>query len=101
MAELDLGVASRWEEAESHGRVKLVNNRIYPDSPEKDVAIISPNSVEIALNSNESTSQEADKVYITTQHGSMKKILAIIDSDGNLKIAGKVITDQKDLTWDD
>ncbi|MFJ9203055.1 DUF6342 family protein [Streptomyces flaveolus] len=100
MAELDLGVATRWEEAETHGRVKLVDNRIYRDSPEKDVAIISPNSVEIVLNSNHSSSQESDKVYITTHHGSTKKILGILDSDGNLKIAGKLITDQKDLRWD-
>jgi hypothetical protein len=69
-----------------------------PGGHEKNVAIISPNSVEIQLNSNLSSSQEADKVYFTTYHGSTKKVVGILDSEGDLYIAGKVITDQKNLS---
>ncbi|GGS50067.1 DUF6342 family protein [Streptomyces griseoviridis] len=98
MAELDLGPATQWNEGETHGRVKLVGNETYPETPEKNVAIISPNSVEIQLNSNLSSSQEADKVYFTTYHGSTKKVVGILDSEGDLYIAGKVITDQKNLS---
>ncbi|MGP9020117.1 DUF6342 family protein [Streptomyces sp. BR1] len=38
-------------------------------------------------------------VYFTTYHGSTKKIIGILDSDGNLYIAGRVITEQKDLSY--
>ncbi|MET7275644.1 DUF6342 family protein [Streptomyces flaveolus] len=101
MAELDLGAATQWSEGETHGRVKLAQNQTYSDMPsEKNVVIISPNSVEIQVNSNLNTSQEADKIYFTTFHGNQKKVLGILDSDGNLSIAGKVITDQKNLTLD-
>ncbi|MBD0712049.1 MULTISPECIES: DUF6342 family protein [unclassified Streptomyces] len=98
MAELDLGQASNWDEGEYHGKVKLVSNDVRPGSGEQNVAVISPNSVEIRMNSNFSSSQEMDKVYFTTHHGSTKKVVGILDSDGNLYIAGKVITDQKDLS---
>ncbi|GGU80318.1 hypothetical protein GCM10010275_13810 [Streptomyces litmocidini] len=97
MAELDLGVASNWDDGEYHGRVKLVENRTWGNSQDKNVAVISPNSVEIVMNSNHSTSQEADKVYFVTHHGSTRKVVGILDSDGNLQIAGKLITDQKNL----
>ncbi|MFI5828533.1 DUF6342 family protein [Streptomyces sp. NPDC051578] len=50
------------------------------------------------MNSNHSTSQEADEVYFVTHHGSSKKTVGILDSDGNLKIAGRLITDQEDLS---
>ncbi|MFI2607552.1 DUF6342 family protein [Kitasatospora sp. NPDC018619] len=99
MADLDLGKATDWAEGETHGRVKLVDNRVYSGTPEKDVAIISPNSVEIQVNSNLNSSQEADKVYFTTYHGSTKHVIAVLDSDGNLSIAGKLITDQKNLGY--
>ncbi|MFC8588695.1 DUF6342 family protein [Streptomyces sp. NPDC057217] len=99
MPEVDLGLATDWDEGETHGRVKLVSNRTYPGSPKKDVAIISPHSVEIELNSDFSSSQEADKVYFTTHHGSTKKVIAVLDSNGNLSIAGKLLTDQKNLQF--
>ncbi|MFJ3175291.1 DUF6342 family protein [Streptomyces roseus] len=100
MADLDLGTATGWGEGESHGRVKLVENQIYKASPERNAAVISPNSVEIVMNSNFSTSQEADKHYFVTHHGSTKKIVGILDSNGDLRIAGRIITDQSDLRWD-
>ncbi|MEU9228877.1 DUF6342 family protein [Streptomyces massasporeus] len=37
--------------------------------------------------------------YFTTHHGSSKKIIAMLDSDGNLHIAGRLITEQKDLHY--
>ncbi|MGW6690680.1 DUF6342 family protein [Streptomyces sp. NPDC054961] len=80
-----------------NGKVKLLDNRTYPGTPQKNVAVISPNSVEIVMNSNCSSSQEMDKVYFVTHHGSERKVVWILDSDGNLQIAGKLITDQKNL----
>ncbi|MFE3199373.1 DUF6342 family protein [Embleya sp. NPDC055664] len=99
MADIDLGLASDWEEGDTHGRIKLRQNQVYPTSPKKDVLISSPVSIELSVNTNYSTSQEADKIYFTTYHGSTKKIIAVLDSDGNLRIAGKLITDQKDLSY--
>ncbi|MFF0295353.1 DUF6342 family protein [Kitasatospora sp. NPDC004614] len=99
MAELDLGYAAEWGEGETHGRVKLVQNQVYRNSPKKDVAIMGPNSIEIEVNAGFASSQEAAEVYFTTHHGSTKKIVGILDSSGNLYVAGKVITDQKDLSW--
>ncbi|WP_247692868.1 DUF6342 family protein [Streptomyces sp. RK31] len=83
----------------THGRVKLRQNQTYPDSPKKDVLISSPVSIELSVNTNYSTSQEADKIYFTTHHGSAKKVIAVLDSDGNLHIAGRLITEQKDLSY--
>ncbi|MBB4986507.1 MULTISPECIES: DUF6342 family protein [Streptomyces] len=99
MADIDLGVASDWDEGDTHGRVKLRQNQVYPSSPKKDVLISSPVSIELSVNTNYSSSQEADKIYFTTHHGSTKKIIGVLDSDGNLYIAGRVITDQKDLRY--
>ncbi|MFI7052306.1 DUF6342 family protein [Streptosporangium canum] len=99
MPDIDLGEATDWDEGDTHGRIKLVQNRVYPTSPKKDVLISSPVSIELSVNTNFSTSQEADKIYFTTHHGSSKKIIAILDSDGNLHIAGRVITDQKNLSY--
>ncbi|MEE1813889.1 DUF6342 family protein [Streptomyces sp. SP18ES09] len=99
MADIDLGVASDWDEGDTHGRIKLRQNQVYPNSPKKDVLISSPVSIELSVNSNLSSSQEADKIYFTTHHGSTKKIIAVLDSDGNLHIAGRLITDQKDLRY--
>ncbi|MBB6416854.1 DUF6342 family protein [Streptomyces sp. AK010] len=99
MPDIDLGVATDWNEGDTHGRVKLRQNQVYPNSPKKDVLISSPVSIELSVNSNYSTSQEADKIYFTTHHGSTKKIIAVLDSDGNLHIAGRLITEQKDLRY--
>ncbi|PWK61817.1 hypothetical protein BCL76_12623 [Streptomyces sp. CG 926] len=100
MPELDLGLATDWKEGEPNGKVKLTQTQTYPTSGHKNVAVISPNSVEIVMNSNFSSTQEMDKVYFVTHHGSTKKIVGILDSNGDLRIAGRVITDQKNLTWD-
>ncbi|MFJ9648295.1 DUF6342 family protein [Streptomyces sp. NPDC004244] len=99
MAEIDLGLASDWDEGDTHGRIKLRPNQTYPNSPKKDVLISSPVSIELSVNTNYSSSQEADKIYFTTHHGSTKKIIAVLDSDGNLHIAGRLITEQKDLSY--
>jgi hypothetical protein len=99
MTEIDLGLASDWNEGDAHGRIKLQQNQVYPDSSKKDVLISSPCSIELSVNTNHSTSQEADKVYFTTHHGSTKKVIAVLDSDGNLRIAGRLITEQKDLSY--
>ncbi|WP_229401980.1 DUF6342 family protein [Micromonospora okii] len=99
MADVDLGVASDWDEGDTHGRIKLRQNQVYPNSPKKDVLISSPVSIELSVNTNHSTSQEADKIFFTTHHGSQKKIIAILDSDGNLQIAGRVTELQKDLRY--
>ncbi|MEV0226632.1 DUF6342 family protein [Streptomyces sp. NPDC050704] len=99
MADIDLGLATDWDEGDTHGRVKLRPNQVYPNSPKKDVLISSPVSIELAVNTNMSTSQEADKIYFTTYHGRTKKIIAVLDSVGNLYIAGRLITEQKDLSY--
>ncbi|MGW4897356.1 DUF6342 family protein [Kitasatospora sp. NPDC004240] len=99
MADIDLGLASDWNEGDTHGRISLRPNQVYPNSPKKDVLISSPVSIELSVNTNFSSSQEADKIYFTTHHGSTKKIIAILDSDGNLHIAGRLITEQKDLSY--
>ncbi|WP_098011363.1 DUF6342 family protein [Streptomyces sp. sk226] len=99
MADIDLGVASDWDEGDTHGRVSLRQNQVYPNSPKKDVLISSPVSIELSVNTNHSSSQEADKIYFTTHHGSTKKIIAVLDSNGDLHIAGRLITEQKDLGY--
>ncbi|WP_326756732.1 DUF6342 family protein [Streptomyces hirsutus] len=99
MPDIDLGLATDWDEGDTHGRVKLRQNQVYPTSPKKDVLISSPVSIELSVNTNYSTSQEADKIYFTTHHGSAKKVIAVLDSDGNLHIAGRLITEQKDLSY--
>ncbi|AQT71671.1 MULTISPECIES: DUF6342 family protein [Streptomyces] len=99
MPDIDLGLASDWDEGDTHGRIKLRPNQIYPNSPKKDVLISSPVSIELSVNTNYSSSQEADKIYFTTHHGSTKKVIAVLDSDGNLHIAGRLITEQKDLSY--
>lgn len=99
MADIDLGLATDWNEGDTHGRIRLRQNQVYPTSPKKDVLISSPVSIELSVNTNNSTSQEADKIYFTTYHGSTKKIIAVLDSEGNLHIAGRLITEQKDLGY--
>lgn len=99
MPDLDLGIATDWNEGDTHGRVRLVQNRKYPTSPKKDVLISSPVSIELCVNSNYSTSQEADKIFFTTFHGSTKKVIAVLDSNGNLAIAGGLAQMQSGLDF--
>ncbi|WBB56862.1 DUF6342 family protein [Verrucosispora sp. WMMD573] len=99
MPDVDLGLATDWDEGDTHGRIRLRQNQFYPDAPKKDVLISSPVSIELSVNTNYSTSQEADKIFFTTHHGSTKRIIAILDSEGNLQIAGRVMEMQRDLKY--
>lgn len=99
MPDIDLGLATDWEEGDTHGRIKLRQNQVYPTSPKRDVLISSPVSIELSVNTNFSTSQEADKIFFTTHHGSQKKIIAILDSNGDLYIAGRVISGATNLSY--
>ncbi|MBH0777497.1 DUF6342 family protein [Nocardia bovistercoris] len=101
MPDVDLGVASDWEEGDTHGRVKLRQNQRYPDSPKKDVLISSPASIELSVNTNFSSTQEADKIFFTTYHGTQKKIIGVLDSNGDLYIAGRLIQGATDLSYGD
>ncbi|WP_331757965.1 DUF6342 family protein (plasmid) [Nocardia sp. NBC_01377] len=102
MPDLDLGVASDWTEGDPNGRVALRQNQRYPDEPrKKDVLVGSPNSIELSVNTNFSNTQEADKIFFTTHHGTEKKIIAILDSNGDLYLAGRVIQEAGDLTYGD
>lgn len=100
MPDIDLGLATDWEEGDSHGRVKLRQNQRYPNTPKRDVLISGPNSIELSVNTNFSTSQEADKIFFTTHHGTEKKIIAILDSEGDLYIAGRVIEGATNLSYE-
>ncbi|WP_306359776.1 DUF6342 family protein [Nocardia sp. CC227C] len=99
MPDIDLGLATDWNEGDTHGRIRLRQNQCYPSSPKKDVLISSPVSIELSVNSNYSTSQEADKIFFTTHHGSMKKIIAVLDSNGDLYITGRLIQEAGDLKY--
>jgi hypothetical protein len=99
MPDVDLGLATDWNEGDTHGRIRLRQNQQYPNSPKRDVLISSPVSIELSVNTNHSTSQEADKIFFTTHHGSQKKIIAILDSAGNLHIAGRLIEGQTNLSY--
>lgn len=98
MPDIDLGVADDWEEGDFHGRVKLTQSRGQSNPAKKDVLVGSPVSIELSVNTNHSFEQETDKIYFTTHHGTTKKIVAVLDSNGNLSIAGKVFTNQGNLT---
>ncbi len=37
------------------------------------------------MNSNQSSSQEMDKVYFVTHHGSTRKVVGILDSDATCR----------------
>ncbi|WP_306356062.1 MULTISPECIES: DUF6342 family protein [unclassified Nocardia] len=99
MPDIDLGLATDWNEGDTHGRIRLRQNQCYPESPKKDVLISSPVSIELSVNTNYSTSQEADKIFFTTHHGDTKKIIAVLDSDGNLFIAGRLMQEIRDLKY--
>ena len=100
MPDIDLGLATDWDEGDTHGRIRLRQNQKYPDSPKKDILISSPVSIELSVNANYSTSQEADKIFFTTHHGCMKKIIGVLDSNGDLRIAGRVMEMQQNLSYD-
>jgi len=100
MPELDLGLATDWDEGDTHGRVRLRQNQKYPSSPKKDVLISSPVSIELSVNTNYSTSQEADKIFFTTHHGCTKKVIGILDSQGNLSISGRLVEMQNNLSYE-
>ncbi|GAA2106254.1 hypothetical protein GCM10009759_44250 [Kitasatospora saccharophila] len=99
MADIDLGVASDVKTGDYNGRIKLVQNRLDPNPAKKDVVISGPESIELSVNTNLDSSQEADKVYFTTFHGYSKKLLAVLDSEGNLSLAGQLTTGQTNLTY--
>ncbi|GAA1403642.1 hypothetical protein GCM10009639_48730 [Kitasatospora putterlickiae] len=99
MPNVDLGVASDVKSGDYNGRIKLTQNRVDPHPAKKDVVISGPESIELSVNTNLSSSQEADKIYFTTHHGSTKHLVAVLDSNGNLSLAGRLITEQKNLTY--
>ncbi|MFJ9445299.1 DUF6342 family protein [Kitasatospora sp. NPDC101235] len=99
MPDIDLGLATDWAVGDTHARVKLEQNRIGQSAAKKDVLVTSPVSIELSVNTNLSVSQESDKFYFTTYRGGVKKIVAVLDSDGNLSIAGQVFTGQGKLTY--
>nr|BFD94276.1 hypothetical protein KitaXyl93_56360 [Kitasatospora sp. Xyl93] len=94
MADIDLGVASGWEEGDFHGRVKLRQNQVYGNAPKKDVLISGPNSIELSINTNLEVDPAKNKFYFTTHWGGTKKIVAILDSSGNLYLAGNLTEGQ-------
>ncbi|MFD3731262.1 DUF6342 family protein [Streptomyces sp. NPDC058632] len=99
MPDVDLGVASDWDEGDTHGRIGLRPSPKFSDAGKQDVVISSPLGIELSVNTNLSTSQEGDRIVFTTHHGTEKKIIAILDSDGDLYIAGRVIQEQGDLSY--
>jgi len=101
MPDLDLGIATDWISGDTHGRVMLRQNQKYKSSPKKkDVLISSPCSVELSVNTNYSSTQEADKIFFTTHHETEKKVIGILDSDGNLSIAGELLQMQNNLSYE-
>ncbi|GAA2106257.1 hypothetical protein GCM10009759_44260 [Kitasatospora saccharophila] len=98
MPDIDLGVATDWDSGDSHGRVKLTQGRGQSNPAKKDVVVSGPESIELSMNTNLSADHEVDKIYFTTHHGTTKKVVAVLDSFGNLSIAGKVFTNQGPLT---
>ncbi|MBD0674343.1 DUF6342 family protein [Streptomyces sp. CBMA156] len=101
MPDIDLGVATDWREGDMNGRVKLTQNRVYGTSPKRDVLISGPQSVELSINTNLEVDHVKNKFYFTTRYGTMKKIIAILDSEGNLYLAGGLTEAQyrQDLSY--
>jgi hypothetical protein len=64
-------------------------------SKKENLQISTPLSVEINIDNNNVgvNSQFTDEVVITTGSGDKKKVLAVIDIHGNMKIAGKLETE--------
>ncbi|MFF7456872.1 DUF6342 family protein [Kitasatospora sp. NPDC008115] len=40
----------------------------------------------------------SQRVFSTTYRGATRRVIGVLDSDGNLSIAGRLVTDQKNLT---
>lgn len=49
------------------------------------MVISSPLGIELSVNTNNSTSQEGDRIVFSTFHGTEKKVIAILDSAGDLE----------------
>ncbi|WP_067824719.1 DUF6342 family protein [Nocardia inohanensis] len=99
MPDVDLGLATDWEDGEMHGLVKLRQNQRYPNSAKKDVLISGPVGMELSVNTNLEVTQDSDKIFFTTFVGGTKKIIAILDSDGKLFIAGRLYQNCTDLKY--
>ena len=100
MPDVDLGVATDWDEGDTHGRIRLEpSGTAAPDVAKKDVVISSPLSIELSVNTNRSNTQELDRIIFSTYVGGEKKIIGILDSEGNLRIAGTLTEGQKELTY--
>ncbi|MFG2905801.1 DUF6342 family protein [Kitasatospora sp. NPDC048286] len=101
MPDIDLGEADNWTQGDWHGRVKLRQNQVYPGTPKKDVLISGPGSIELPVNTNVEVDHAKNKFYFTTYWGGTKKIVAILDADGNLYLAGNVteVKYQRDLDY--
>ena len=65
-------------------------------SKKENIQISTPLSVEININNNNAGVGPTftDEVVITTGSGEQKKVLAVIDVYGNMKIAGKLETEE-------
>ncbi|MEV4189031.1 DUF6342 family protein [Streptosporangium canum] len=99
MPDVDLGIASDATQGDTHGRVKLQKIAKYPNSPKLDVAVTSPQSIEFLVNTNNETSFEAAKFIFTARFGRDLRVLAVLDSWGNLSLRGRVNENQTNLTY--
>ena len=83
-------------DSETHGDVGACMHLVArtDGSKKENLQITTPLSVEININNNNNGRGPSftDEVVITTGSGADKKVIAIIDIDGNLKLAGKVMT---------
>ena len=59
-------------------------------SKQQDMLLTSPLSIEINVDNN---NYPSDEIKFTSGSGDKKKVLAILDQNGNLRIRGKVIPD--------
>ena len=102
--DVDLGVCTDWREGETHARIVSRQNQKFPHSPKKDILITSPVSIELRVNSNNSSTTEADKIFFTTGavdgRPEAKEVVGILDSRGNLFLAGQVFERQHNLNYE-
>jgi hypothetical protein len=97
--ELDLGLATDWDEGETHNRVKLVKNRHYDQEAKKDVLMTSPVSIELRVNTIFQESRESAKFFFTALDGGRKVVVAVLDSDGNLYLRGSLTEFSESLSY--